>query len=345
MSKHTAAILGASGYGGAELLRYLHAHPSIDAVWLGADSNAGKAVGDLYGHLPEYAGMRFHPMDIDAVPDVDVAVLALPHGAAAEHGRALAARGIAVVDIAADWRLKDASLYDTWYGAAHPYPDELSAWTYGLPETHRDEIAGSTKVANPGCYPTAAILALAPLLSADAIATEGIVVDAASGVSGAGRKADAAFGFSELDASYKAYGVGTHRHTPEIEQELTLAARTDVSVTFTPHLVPMARGLLATCYAKLAVPAAEALSALEAAYKSEPFVHVLADGAQPATKHVSGTNLAMIGFVADERTDTAVVTCAIDNLGKGAAGQAVQNANLMLVLDETAGLGAVGIYP
>lgn len=345
MNKHSVAILGASGYAGAELLRYLHGHPSLEPVWLGADSNAGNAVGDLYGHLPAYADLRFEATDPEAVPGVDVAFLALPHGAAAEHGRALAQRGIAVVDIAADWRLRDASLYDTWYGAPHPYPDEIGAWAYGLPETHRDEIASGKRVANPGCYPTAAILALAPLLAAGAVAADPIVIDAASGVSGAGRKADSAYGFSELDASYKAYGVGTHRHTPEIEQELSLAAGSAVTVTFTPHLVPMARGLLATCYARLVVPATEARSALEAAYKAEPFVHVLAEGAQPATKHVSGTNLAAIGFAADERTGTAVVTCAIDNLGKGAAGQAVQNANLMLGLDETAGLGAVGLYP
>jgi N-acetyl-gamma-glutamyl-phosphate reductase len=345
MTTHSAAILGASGYAGAELLRYLSVHPVIEPVWLTADSNAGATVGDLYGHLPALSDVRFQPNDVASVPDVDVAFLALPHGSAAQHGADLAARGIAVVDISADWRLRDAALYDTWYGAPHPHPDGIGEWVYGLPEIYRSELAGAKRVANPGCYPTAAILALAPLLASGAIASDGIVIDAASGVSGAGRKSDASFGFSELDASYKAYGVGKHRHTPEIEQELAVAAGTDVLVTFTPHLAPMARGLLATCYARLTVDAPQARAALEAAYKTEPFVHVLGDGGQPATKHVSGTNHAIVGFAVEERTNTAIVTCAIDNLGKGAAGQAIQNANLMLGLDETAGLGAMGTYP
>jgi N-acetyl-gamma-glutamyl-phosphate reductase len=345
MISHKAAILGASGYAGAELLRYLSAHPSIEVAWVTAESNAGNAVGDLYGHLPRFSDLRFEPTDVAAVPDVDVAFLALPHGSAATHGKALADRGIAVVDFSADWRLHDASAYDAWYGAPHPHPEQLSTWTYGLTELHRSEIAGSKRVANPGCYPSAAILALAPLLAEKAIASDGIVIDAASGVSGAGRKADAAYGFSELDSSYKAYAVGTHRHTPEIEQELSLAASTDVAVTFTPHLAPMARGLLATCYAKLQTSAAQARAVLDSAYKAEPFVHVLGEGAQPATKHVSGTNNALIGVGCDERTQTLVVTCAIDNMGKGAAGQAVQNANLMLGLDETTGLGSIGLFP
>lgn len=345
MNTYTAAVLGASGYSGAELLRYLAAHPVLEPVWLTAETNAGSAVGDLYGHLPGLAHLRFEPTDPASVPDVDVAFLALPHGSAASHGRALSERGIAVVDISADWRLRDASLYDAWYGVPHPHPEQLSEWVYGLPEIYRGDLGGAKRVANPGCYPTAAVLALAPLLRANAIATQRIVVDATSGVSGAGRKADAAYGFSELDSSYSAYGVGKHRHTPEIEQELSAAAGTNVVVSFTPHLAPMARGLLATCYASLSVSGAEARAALEAAYKAEPFVHVLANGAQPATKHVSGTNNALIGMVCDERTNTVVVTCAIDNLGKGAAGQAIQNANLMLGLEETAGLQTAGIYP
>lgn len=345
MTTLTAAVLGASGYSGAELLRYLSVHPVLKPVWLTADTNAGNAVGDLYGHLPGLSDLRLEPTDPAVVPGVDVAFLALPHGAAAEHGRLLAERGMAVVDISADWRLQDSALYDTWYGVPHPYPDQLRGWVYGLPETHRSQIEGAKCVANPGCYPTAVILALAPLLRTGSISAEGIVVDATSGVSGAGRKAEASYGFSELDSSYKAYGIGKHRHTPEIEQELSLAAGSVVIVTFTPHLAPMARGLLATCYAKLVCGYAEARSVLESAYKSEPFVHVLPDGAQPATKHVSGTNNASIGVGVDERTETVVVTCAIDNLGKGAAGQAIQNANLMLGLDETAGLAATGLYP
>ena len=343
MDRHRVAVLGGSGYSGAELLRYLAVHPALEVAWLTAERHAGQTVGDLFGHLPGLTELRFEAADPDTVPDVALAFLALPHGAAARHGRTLAERGIAVVDFSADWRLHDAGAYPEWYGEAHPHPGELSEWTYGLPEVYRDDVAASKRVANPGCYPTAAVLALAPLLREHVISTDGIVIAAASGVSGAGRKVDAGYLFTELDASFKAYGVGKHRHTPEIEQELSLAAGRDVLVTFTPHLAPMTRGLLATCSAKLNASADDAREVLATAYKGEPFVHVL--DAQPATKHVSGSNHALIGVGTDERTNTVIVTCAIDNLGKGAAGQAIQNANLMLGLDETAGLGSLGVFP
>jgi N-acetyl-gamma-glutamyl-phosphate reductase len=339
------AVLGASGYAGAELLRYLSAHPLLQLAWATADRHAGNTVGDLFGHLPGLSGVRFEATDPATVPAVALAFLALPHGAAAETGRTLADRGIKVVDLSADWRLQDAGAYPTWYGEAHPHPEDLSSWVYGLPETHRGDVQGAACVANPGCYPTAAVLALAPLLAEGIVSTDGIVVAATSGVSGAGRKVEADYLFTELDASFKAYGVGKHRHTPEIEQELSRAAGTDVVVTFTPHLAPMTRGLLATCYARTSASLEELHGALDVAYKGEPFVHVLAPGKQPATKHVSGSNHAQIGIVLDTRTSTAVVTCAIDNLGKGAAGQAVQNANLMLGFDETAGLGSMGVFP
>jgi N-acetyl-gamma-glutamyl-phosphate reductase len=341
----TSAVFGASGYTGAELLRYLAAHPCIEVVWATADRNAGKRLGEVFGHLTQSRELVLQPSDPAAAPEVDVAFLALPHGEASAVGTSLAGRGSVVVDLSADWRLHDAALYGSWYGWAHPQPGALGDWVYGLPELHRKAVAGARTIANPGCYPTAAVLAVAPLLRAGAIDTSGIVIDAASGVSGAGRKVDAAYLFSELDASYAAYGVGRHRHTPEIEQELSEIAGTPVTVTFTPHLAPMARGLLVTCYARLSVSAAHAAGALRDAYAGEPFVHVLGAGRQPATKHTAGTNNALIGFGADERTATAVVTCAIDNLGKGAAGQAVQNANLALGLDETCGLGAEAVYP
>ena len=345
MPTYSVAVLGASGYPGVELLGYIAHHPAFEVRWAAANANAGKTVGDLFGYLPGLADIRFEPTDVAAVPDVDVAFLALPHGTAAEHGHRLADRGMKVVDFSADWRLHDAALYPTWYGEAHGRPDELAEWVYGLPETHRDELAGANKVANPGCYPTAAILALAPVLGSGSIATDGIIIDAASGVSGAGRKVDADYLFTELDASYKAYGVGKHRHTPEIEQELSLAANRDVIVTFTPHLAPMARGLLVTCYAKITTSFDDVASQVESAYKTEPFVHVVPSGKQPATKHVSGSNHALIGVAHDARTNTAVITCAIDNMGKGAAGQAIQNANLMLGLDETTGLTHGGVFP
>jgi N-acetyl-gamma-glutamyl-phosphate reductase len=345
MNTHTAAVLGASGYAGGELLRYIGQHPALDLAWATADQNAGKRVGEVFGHLAGLADVMLEPTDPSTVPDVDIAFLALPHGAAAEHGRMLADRGIRVVDLSADWRLHDSKAYEHWYDFTHPYPAELDSWVYGLPELHREALIGATKVASPGCYPTAAVLPLAPLLKEGVISPDGIVVDAASGVSGAGRKVDADFLFSELDSSFKAYGVGKHRHTPEIEQELSEAAGSDVVVTFTPHLVPMARGLLATCYAKASGSVTDAYEVLATAYKGEPFVRVLSAGSQPATKHVSGTNNAAIGVGGDERTGTLVVTCAIDNLGKGASGQMIQSANLMLGLEETVGLVAGGVYP
>jgi N-acetyl-gamma-glutamyl-phosphate reductase len=302
-------------------------------------------VGDVFGQLFGLADLTLAPTDISAAPDLEVAFLALPHGEAAETGKALAAKGVRVVDLSADWRLSDPKAYEEWYGWSHPAPDGLGDWVYGLPELHRDRIAAATAVANPGCYPTAAILALAPGLRSGELDPSGIVVDAASGVSGAGRKVTEDYLFAELDASYSAYRVGRHQHTPEIEQELSASAGTDVSVTFTPHLVPMARGLLATCYARMSTDVDAVRNALATAYKEEPFVHVLPAGRQPTTKQVSGSNHVLIAVEADARTRTAVVTCAIDNLGKGAAGQAVQNANLMLGLDETEGLSATGVFP
>jgi N-acetyl-gamma-glutamyl-phosphate reductase len=342
---YDAAVLGASGYGGGELLRYLNAHPHLRLAWATADTNAGKPLGEVAPHLIGLADVVLQSMDAATVPDVDVAFLALPHGAAAETGRVLAGRGIKVVDFSADWRLRDPGAYDRWYGWAHPHPDELSGWVYGLPETHRDELAGAAKVADPGCYPTAAILALAPALASGAISTEGIVVSATTGVSGAGRKVAADYLFAEMDSSVKAYGVGTHRHTPEIEQELSRAAAQPLNVTFAAHLAPLTRGLLATCYAKATSDLEDVRSALEVAYKDEPFVHVLPGGAQPGTKSVSGSNHALIGVAGDARTNTAVITCAIDNLGKGAAGQALQCANLMFGLDETLGLETTAVFP
>jgi N-acetyl-gamma-glutamyl-phosphate reductase len=345
MNKQSVAVLGASGYSGAELLRYLAVHPALEVTWVTAERHAGRRLGELFGHLHGLHEMVLETTEAERVPDVSLAFLALPHGAAAAHGRALAARGIAVVDLSADWRLADPNAYERWYGSPHPHPDELASWTYGLPELNRESIRGARRVANPGCYPTAAVLALAPLLAERVVASDGIVIDAISGVSGAGRKVDADYLFTELDASFKAYGVGNHRHTPEIEQELSKAAGADVLVTFTPHLAPMARGQLVTCYAKMTAGLDDVREVLRTAYKGEAFVHVLEDGVQPATKHVSGSNHALIGVGADERTGTAIVTCAVDNLGKGAAGQAIQNANLMLGLDETAGLSALGVFP
>jgi N-acetyl-gamma-glutamyl-phosphate reductase len=340
MHKYSVAVLGASGYSGAELLRYIAGHPGLELAWASAESNAGRPLAELYGHLGDLGDVVLQPTEIEAVPRVDLAFLALPHGSAAAHGRTLAGRGIKVVDLSADWRLRDASLYPQWYGKAHPHPDELGTWVYGLTELNRDAVRAADGVANPGCYPSAALLALQPLVTDEVVSKDGIVVNAVSGVSGAGRKVDAAYLYTELEGSFGAYRVGAHQHTPEISQELGVP-----SLTFTAHLAPMARGLLATCYARATAPPDAVRESLERAYKGEPFVTVLPSGRQPQTKHVSGTNRAIIGVETDTRTNTAIVTCAIDNLGKGAAGQAVQNANLMLGLEETAGLTGLGIFP
>jgi N-acetyl-gamma-glutamyl-phosphate reductase len=345
MNKRAVGVLGASGYSGGELLRYLGSHPWLEVAWVTADQNAGRTVGEIFGQLFGLHDMVLAPTDLARAPHLDLAFLALPHGQAALVGKELVDRGVKVVDLSADWRLHDPDAYETWYAWRHPAPEALGAWVYGLPELYRDEIRGASGVANPGCYPSAALLALAPGLRAGALSPEGIVVDAASGVSGAGRKVEPGYLFSELDASYAAYRVGGHQHTPEIEQELSTAAGAEMQVTFTPHLVPMARGLLATCYARMSSGVDDVRAALEIAYKEEPFVHVLPAGTQPSTKQVSGSNHALVAVEADERTRTAIITCAIDNLGKGAAGQAIQNANLMLGLDETEGLGATGVFP
>jgi N-acetyl-gamma-glutamyl-phosphate reductase len=248
------------------------------------------------------------------------------------------------VDFSADFRLLDPATYSAWYGIEHTGPEWLGKWVYGLPELNRDQIAGAALVANPGCYPTAAVLALAPALQAGLIEPAGITVAAASGVSGAGRGLSAGVHFSHVDGSVKAYSPGTHKHTPEIEQALG-TLRDGVAVTFVPHLIPITRGLIATCTARLApgVTAADVAKAVGDRYAGEPFVRAVAE--PPETKYVSGSNGALVWATADERTGMAISVCAIDNLGKGAAGQALQNANLMLGLDETAALAAGGIYP
>jgi N-acetyl-gamma-glutamyl-phosphate reductase len=333
-------IVGASGYAGAELLRLCCAHPGLEVAWATADTQAGTPVARLYPHLAAAVGdLVFAEYDPDMAEGLDLVFLALPHGASAMLMAELAKRTGAVVDLAADFRLRDPAAYDQWYGAPHPTPDLLADFAYGLPELFRPDLVGATAVAVPGCYPTAAALALAPLVRAGAIETTGVIVDAASGVSGAGRPPKAATTFCTVDEDFRAYGLLDHRHTPEIEQV------TGASVLFTPHLAPMNRGILATCYARPAGPTstAEVLGVLADAYRGERFVVVGEE--PPSTKATSGSNAAHLTARADPRTGWVVALCALDNLGKGAAGQAVQCANLALGFDEGAGLSAAGIFP
>jgi N-acetyl-gamma-glutamyl-phosphate reductase len=343
---HRLGIVGASGYGGAELLRLLAAHPAIEVTVVAAHTQAGTPVAALF---PNLAGTRtFDAVDPQALAELDVVVLATPHAAALTLGATLHDAGTRVVDLSAAFRLSVAD-FATWYGETHPRPDlaagepeHATTVAYGLPEQHRSAIRAARLVANPGCYPTATLLGLAPL--APLLVPGTVVVDAKSGTSGAGRAAQDHLHFAHVHGDLAAYGAPTHRHTGEIERWLPGGLG---PVSFTPHLVPMSRGLLATCYATLADGAGsdEVQEALHAAYDDEPFVHVLPPGTFPHTKAVAGSNGCQLSAVVDPRTDRVVVTAAIDNLGKGAAGQALQNVNLLLDLEETTGLTAIGVYP
>jgi N-acetyl-gamma-glutamyl-phosphate reductase len=340
----TAGVLGASGYAGAEVLRLLARHPRLEVIWAAGDRSAGQLVAERYpGLAAAYGDLPLRTLDEGLDKGADVVFLALPHGQAAGLAtRAAAAAGL-VVDLSADFRLHDPSAYPAWYGAPHPSPGELGTWPYGLPELHRAELAGAAKVAVPGCYPTAALLALAPLVAAGLVEPDGIVVDAKSGLTGAGRSLKDPYLFAQANESVTPYGVGAHRHTPEIEQELGRAAGRAVTVTFTPHLVPMSRGILATCYAAPAASAGEqdVTACLARAYDGEPFVDVLRPGTWPATRAVAYSNRVQVAAASNRRSGRVVAAAAIDNLVKGAAGQAVQCANIALGLPETAGLDLV----
>jgi N-acetyl-gamma-glutamyl-phosphate reductase len=337
---HRIGIVGGSGYTGAELLRLCLGHPELEVAWATGDTSVGVGVGELYPSLaPAYGDMTFLPYQPDLADDVDLVFLALPHGASQALVPDLLERGRLVVDLAADFRLLASGDYERWYGEPHSCPELLGRLAYGLPELHRDEIAKADGVAAPGCYPTAAALALAPLVRAGAIETSGVIVDAASGVSGAGRALKTTSHFGTVNEDFTAYGLLHHRHTPEIEQA------TGASVLFTPHLVPMTRGILATCYARPTAPTStdELLQLLADAYAGEPFV--LVSEGSPSTKATWGSNTAHLSARFDTRTGWVIVLAALDNLVKGASGQAVQCANLLLGLPETTGLPTVGVYP
>jgi N-acetyl-gamma-glutamyl-phosphate reductase len=331
------AILGASGYVGGELLRLISAHPELHAAKLFGESKAGKDIAEVHPHLAAvHGGSAFERFEELALDGVDLVFAALPHGHSQNVAAAILDRGIPFVDLGADFRLDDAATYQRWYGHAHKAPDLLESFVYGIPELNRAAICGAKAVAAAGCYATAAILALKPLVDSGLVKLDNLIVDAASGVSGAGREAKETTGFSTVDGNFSAYGLLTHRHTAEMEMAL------GATVLFTPHLVPMTRGILATCYGE-GTGSNDPLKVLDQAYASEPFVHVT--GTSPATKWVSGSNGVQVTARFDERTGRVLALSAIDNLGKGAAGQMIQCANLMLGLGETAGLTAVGVYP
>lgn len=333
-------IVGASGFTGAELLRLIADHRAFTVAVATADSQAGKAVADLYPSLaaayPDLVFSEFNPADFDGL---QLVFTGLPHAASQQVISELVNRVEHVVDLSADFRLNDPAVYEKWYATPHEHPELLTQFSYGLPELFRNEIKAAPHVAVPGCYPTAASLAIAPLVRAGVITTDRVIVDAASGVSGAGRAAKPHTTFNTVDENFTAYGLEGHRHAPEIEQN------TGAKVLFVPHLAPMNRGILATCYAEAAdvTSSADVLAVLAEFYVDEPFVVV--NERSPSTKSTFGSNAAHLTARFDPETNTVVAICAIDNLGKGASGQAVQCANIVLGIHEDTGLATAGVYP
>lgn len=337
-----AAVLGASGFAGAELLRLLENHDSIEVTAPAASSQVGRKLAEVYPTLTSLHGLEFLSVDDALQASVDLVFASLPHSASMSVFRG--DQPFKVVDLGGDHRLRSPADYQEWFGVAHAYPESLQDWVYGLSELNRESVAGASRVANPGCYPTAALLALAPLLSAGVIGTEGIHIDAKSGVSGAGRAGGEGFDFCSANENLSAYAATGHKHIAEIEQELSRAAGSKVTVSFVPHLVPMTRGLLASCVANARDTQADLTQILADAYDGEPFVRVLRDGL-PSTKRLTGTNHAEVAVRRDLRTGKVLAFGAIDNLGKGAAGQAIQNANLMFGFRETTGLQGAPCLP
>ncbi len=339
-----ASVAGASGYAGGELLRLLADHPDITVSSVAAGSRAGETLGAVHPNLSQLADLVLEPTDPDRLGEADLVFLALPHGESATLVAALPPE-VHVVDLGADFRLVDSDQWHAYYGGPH-----AGTWTYGLPELpgQRARIAQASRVANPGCYATSVALALAPVLAAGLGEPDDVVVVAASGTSGAGRKPSDALLATQVMGSMSAYKVGgVHQHTPEMEQSLSAAAGVPVTLSFTPLLAPMPRGIVATCTARATTgtDAASVRAALVDAYATEPFVRVLPAGAWPQTSSVAGTSAAHLQCAVDARAGRVIVVCAIDNLGKGAAGQALQNANIMLGLDEGAGLTVNGVAP
>ena len=342
------AIAGASGYTGAELLRLLVSHPGVKVVALTADTHANQPIEKIFPSLTGFVDLTCLPLDpARLAAEAEFVFLALPHKASMAAGADLVARGLRVLDLSADFRLKDPTAYPRWYGMEHTQTALLREAVYGLPELHGEAIAAARLVAVPGCYPTSAILGLAPLVKHGLVDVRTIVVDSISGVSGAGRKPELPYHYAEVNENLKAYGVATHRHTPEIEQELSRLAGKEITVTFTPHLAPLTRGILTTITASLtsARSTADLLEVYREFYRGRQFVRVLPEGRLPETKQVLHANLLDVGLVSDPRTGRVIVVSAIDNLVKGASGQAVQCFNLMAGLDERAGLWIPGLYP
>ena len=338
-------IIGGTGYTGVELLRLLCVHPKVRLTVITSRGEAGKKVADLFPNLRGHVDLAFSEPDEKQLATCDVVFAATPNGVAMQHARALVQAGAKLIDLAADFRLQDPALWEQWYGMPHACPELLAEAVYGLPEVNRDKIKNARIVANPGCYPTAVQLGFLPLIEKKLIDVHTLIADAKSGVSGAGRKAEVHTLFSEAADSFKAYGVPGHRHLPEIRQQLQRLNGAPVGLTFVPHLMPVIRGMHATLYARLTASDIDLQSLYEQRYAHEPFVDVLPPGSHPDTRSVRASNLCRIAVHRPQGADIVVVLTVIDNLVKGAAGQAVQNMNILFGLAETTGLAQPAILP
>ncbi len=344
--KINIAVIGASGYTGADLVRLAMRHPNIEIKALVAKTHAGKPMATVFPHLGGHGLPDL--VDVDAVDwdGIDAVFCGLPHGTAHAIISKLPSK-IKIIDMSADFRLRDRDTYEQWYGLKHSAPELLNRAVYGLSEHYRDDISSASLVACPGCYPTAVLMALLPVVKAGVIDVDDLIIDAKSGVTGAGRAPKLGTLFSETGEGLSPYAIAGHRHAPEIEQEVSKLAGRDITVNFTPHLIPMSRGELVTCYAKLTKDhvIADVRQALQEAYEDRPFVRLLEGGVIPATQHVRGSNYCLIGVFADRIKNRVIIISTIDNLVKGSAGQALQNFNLMFDLAETAGLEQLPLFP
>ena len=344
MDKIKVGIVGGTGYTGVELLRLLAIHPNVELTVITSRGEAGIAVAEMFPSLRGYVSLKFSdPAQVD-LSVCDVVFFATPNGIAMQQTRELLAKNVRVIDLAADFRIKDVATWEKWYGMTHACPDLIAEAVYGLPEINREKIKNAQLVANPGCYPTAVQLGFMPLLEAGVIDPTYLIADAKSGVSGAGRKAEVHALLAEAGDNFKAYGVAGHRHLPEISQGLTAMANQQVGLTFTPHLLPMIRGIHATLYAKLTKPV-DLQKLFEERYSNEAFVDVLPKGSHPETRSVRGSNQCRMAVHQPQGGDTVVILSVIDNLVKGAAGQAIQNMNIMFGLSEGLSLNVVPLLP
>ncbi len=341
------AIAGASGYTGLELLRLLTKHPEVEITAVTSEKHQGQKVADVFPSFSGFSDLQFTSLTASIANECDILFLALPHTTAMNQVPDFLEGSCRVVDLSADYRLKSQETFEQWYSFSHQQKETLALAVYGLPELHRKSIRSAKLVANPGCYPTSVILALAPLVATDWVDLESIIADSKSGVSGAGRKLSINTQFAECNEAVSAYALGTHRHTPEIEQEISALAGREIRVTFSPHLMPMTRGLLSTIYINLAkdMELEELGKHYREFYKNEPFVRILNLGTFANTHYVVSSNFCDIGLQIDSRTRRIILTSAIDNLVKGAAGQAIQNMNIMLGIDEKTALDSPGMFP